>query len=253
MPVYFIQSRALQDNQLTLNDDLAHHLRDVLRCRPGEIVNLVDEKQVRYRAALSRVTKMEVIAKILQKDDPQIRPAVSITLAQAILKGDKMDWVIQKATELGVNALLPVVTERTIARPRVEREAHQIDRWQKIAKEASQQCGRSDIPMIWPAVSLDALLKNPPDTSLKLVPWEQEQEPSLKAVLTDSSFYDPTGQWNNSMIVLIGPEGGLTPPEVEKARKTGWISVSLGPRILRAETAALAVLAILQYELETRR
>jgi 16S rRNA (uracil1498-N3)-methyltransferase len=253
MPIYFIQSKSIHNNRIILTGDLAHHLRDVLRCETGETVELVDEKQARYRTELTQVTKQEIIANILQKDEEHAPSGPSLFLAQAVLKGDKMDWGIQKATELGVNTILPVVTERTIARPRAEREAHQIDRWRKIAKEASQQCGRSDIPMVGPVVSLDALLKNPPDVSLKLIPWEQEQKRLLKEVLEESNLGGPAGQRPNSMIVLIGPEGGLTPSEVERARKTGWISVSLGPRILRAETAGLAVLAILQYELETRR
>jgi len=253
MPIYFIQSESIHNNQIILTGDLAHHLRDVLRSETGETIELVDEKQARYRTELTQVTKHKIVANILQKDEKPPPSGPSIFLAQAVLKGDKMDWVVQKATELGVTAIFPVVTERTIARPRTEREAHQIGRWRKIAKEASQQCGRSDIPMVRTVVSLDALLKNPPDVSLKLIPWEQEQKPSLKVVLAEPNLHCPAGQWNNSMIVLIGPEGGLTPSEVEKARETGWISVSLGPRILRAETAGLAVLAILQYELETRR
>ncbi|HET6466605.1 MAG TPA: 16S rRNA (uracil(1498)-N(3))-methyltransferase [Nitrospiria bacterium] len=246
MPVYFIQSESVQNNRIILTGDLAHHLRDVLRFEAGDTIELVDEKQGRYRTELTLVTKQKIVANILQKVEKPIPSEPSIFLAQAVLKSDKMDWVIQKATELGVNTILPVVTERTIARPRVEREAHQIDRWQKIAKEASQQCGRSDIPAVRTMVSLDALLKNPPDVSLKLVPWEREQEPSLKAVLQNLED-------ENSVMILIGPEGGFAASEVEKARNAGWISVSLGPRILRAETAGLAVLAILQYELETRR
>jgi 16S rRNA (uracil1498-N3)-methyltransferase len=246
MPVYFIQSDSIQNKRIILTGDLARHLRDVLRCEVGETVELVDEKQARYRTELTQVTKQEIVANILRKDGPPTRPAVSITLAQAALKSDKMDWVVQKTTELGVNIILPVVTERTIARPRAERQAHQIDRWRKIAKEASQQCGRSDIPMVRAAVSLDALLKNPPEASLKLVPWEQAREPTLKTVLHNLKEM-------NSAMILIGPEGGLTSTEVERAREGGWISVSLGPRILRAETAGLAVLAILQYELDTRR
>jgi 16S rRNA (uracil1498-N3)-methyltransferase len=253
MPVYFIQSESIKNNRIILTGDLAHHLRDVLRCGAGETVELVDEKQARYRTELTQITKHKIVGNILQKDEKPRSSASSIFLAQAVLKGDKMDWVVQKATELGVNAIFPVVTERTIARPRAEREAHQIDRWRKIAKEASQQCGRSDIPAIRTVVSLDELLKSPPDVSLKLVPWEQEQETSLKAALTDPTSPGPARNRNNSTIVLIGPEGGLTPSEVESARKTGWTSVSLGPRILRAETAGLAVLAILQYELDIRR
>jgi len=246
MPVYFIQSESIQNNRIILTGDLAHHLRDVLRFEAGDTVDLVDEKQGRYHTELTQVTKEKIIANILQKVKNTAPLGPSLFLAQAVLKSDKMDWVVQKATELGVSTILPVVTERTIARPRAEREAHQLDRWLKIAKEASQQCGRSEVPAVRTAVSLDELLKNPPDVSLKLVPWEREQEPSLKAVLQNLKT-------ENSVMILIGPEGGLAASEVEKARKAGWISVSLGPRILRAETAGLAVLAILQYELGARR
>jgi len=246
MHVYLIQSESIQNNRIILTGDLAHHLRDVLRFEAGDTVDLVDEKQGRYHTELTQVTKEKIIANILQKVKNTAPLGPSLFLAQAVLKGDKMDWVVQKATELGVSTILPVVTERTIARPRAEREAHHLDRWHKIAKEASQQCGRSDVPAVRTVVSLDELLKNPPDVSLKLVPWEREQEPALKAVLQNL-------EKENSVMILIGPEGGLSASEIEKTRKAGWISVSLGPRILRAETAGLAVLAILQYELETRR
>ena len=241
MPVYFIQSQSIRNHQIALTGDLAHHLRDVLRCRPGEIIALVDEKQVRYRAELDQVTKQKLVAKILQRGESETQPNRSVTLAQAVLKGPKMDQVIQKATELGMNILIPVVTERTIARPRAERESHQRDRWEKIARAASQQCGRTDIPAVLSVISLDELLKNSPSSSLKLALWEQESERSLKSSLTGLKPGD-------SITVLIGPEGGFSPSEIEKVRKAGWTSVSLGRRILRAETAGMAVLAVLQYE-----
>jgi 16S rRNA (uracil1498-N3)-methyltransferase len=153
-----------------------------------------------------------------------------------------MDWAIQKASELGVNVIIPVVTERTVARPKAERSEHRRDRWQKIAKEASQQCGRTDFSDVKPVMSLDDLLKDSPENSLKLVPWEQEEERSLKAALHNLKE-------QKSISVLIGPEGGFSTREIEKARTAGWVSVSLGPRILRAETAGMAVLAIIDYEL----
>ena len=246
MPVYFIQSQFIQNDRIVLTGDLAHHLRDVLRCRPGEIVSLVDEKQVQYRAALDQVNKKQVVAKILCKDESPGRPARSVTLVQAVLKGKKMDWVIQKATELGVTTLIPVITERTIVRPKSEREFHQTERWQAIAQEAAQQCGRVDIPSIQSTVTLDALLKNPPENSFKLALWETEQRLSLKSALRNMKE-------RTSISVLIGPEGGFSSREIEKARETGWASVSLGPRILRAETAGTAVLAILEYELNETR
>lgn len=246
MPVYFIQSRSVQDDRITLTGELAHHLRDVLRCRPGETLDLADEKRNRYHVSVDQITKQQIRAKILQKDAPSAQPAFPVTLAQAILKGKKMDWVIQKSAELGVTTLMPIVTERTIARPKSERESHQTERWQAIAQEAAQQCGRLDIPDIKPVAALDDLLKNPPEASMKLVPWELEQGLSLKSVLQNLKN-------EKSVAILIGPEGGFSPREIEKARKAGWISVSLGPRILRAETAGMAVLAILEYELNETR
>ena len=246
MPVYFIQSQSIQNDVIILTGDLAHHLRDVLRCRPGETLDLADEKRNRYRVSVDQITKQLIRAKILKKDVPRSQPAFTVILAQAVLKGKKMDWVIQKATELGVTTLIPVVTERTIARPRSERESHQTDRWQAIAQEAAQQCGRLATPSVQSTVTLDSLLKNPPESSLKLVLWEAEQGQSLKSALHNLKD-------KKSISILIGPEGGFPPQEIEKTRKAGWVSVSLGPRILRAETAGMAVLAILEYELiETR-
>jgi len=246
MPVFFIQSKSIQGDQITLTGELAHHLGAVLRCHAGEIVHLVDEDRVRYQAELNQVSEKRVIAKILERKRPEPRRTPVITLAQAVLKGDKMDWAIQKASELGANTIIPIVTERTIARPRAERASHQRDRWQKIAKEAAQQCGRLDFPDVLSVVSLDALLKNRPDASLKLIPWEQEQDRSLKSALGNLKTIP-------SLSILIGPEGGFAPDEIEMARKAGWTSVSLGPRILRAETAGMAVLAILEYELNETR
>jgi len=246
MPVYFIQSKSLQNDRIILTGDLAHHLRDVLRCRPGESLQLVDEKSRQYHVSVDEITPHQILARILQMVTPAAKPDFTVVLAQAILKGKRMDWLIQKATELGVTALIPVVTERTIARPRSERESHQTERWKAIAQEAAQQCGRLDIPLVQSASTLEALLKNTPQNSLKMVLWEAEQDQSLKSVLR--GLKEP-----RNLSVLIGPEGGFSPQEIDKAHKAGWISVSLGRRILRAETAGLALLAILEYELNETR
>jgi 16S rRNA (uracil1498-N3)-methyltransferase len=259
MPVYFIQSRSIQGGRVTLSGELAHHLGSVLRARSGETVDLVDESRIRYRALLEQITKKKILGKILQREEPEWRPGPAIALAQAILKGDKMTWVIQKATELGVDSILPVVTERTIARPRDEREVRQRDRWQKIAAEAAQQCGRLEYPTIEKQVSFEELLKNPPEASLKLLPWEGEHAQSLKPVLAEfrvrghrpSSIQDSRDPGSDSIVFVIGPEGGFSIHEIEKARAAGWLSVSLGPRILRADTAGAALLAILHYALDS--
>ena len=152
-----------------------------------------------------------------------------------------MDWMIQKATELGVQAIVPVITDRTIARVKSERREHQKERWKKIALEAAQQCGRNDIPSIAPVVPLSDFFRNDSEATLKLILWEQELHRSLKHELADRLTDSP-------IMAMIGPEGGFAPEEIERAREQGWTSVSIGSRVLRAETAGLVVLSILQYE-----
>jgi 16S rRNA (uracil1498-N3)-methyltransferase len=185
MPVYFIQSKQITGQQVQITGELAHHLRNVLRVRTGETLDVVDENRCRYRITLSELTPHQLLGHIQATEEPRNVPSLKITLAQALLKSPKMDWVLQKATELGADAILPIVTERTVARPRKERESHQRQRWQKIAKEAAQQCGRVDIPEVNASVSLDELCKKPPDATHKLVLWEQELERTLKSVLAD--------------------------------------------------------------------
>ncbi len=241
MPLFFIQSRSIRDNEIALSGDLAHHLRDVLRYPPGKIIDLVDENKIRYRASLARLDRTQIRARILKKEETPALTSVAITLAQALLKGKKMDWIIQKATELGVTALVPVVTERTIPRPRSAREPHQILRWRKVAKEAAQQCGRVEIPAVDAPVNLKDWITTPPPGAVKLVLWEQEERRSPKRLL--SRWPRP-----DRVYVLVGPEGGFAPGEIEAARRAGFIPISMGTPTLRSETAALAALAMLQYE-----
>lgn len=242
MPVFFIQSQAIRDDRIALTGDLAYHLRNVLRCRSGETIDLVDECRTRYRVTLDQISDQNISGSIIEREI-SVPQTLSVALGQAILKGKKMDWVIQKSTELGMTAFTPIVTERTIPRPRAERELHQRARWQRIAEEAAQQCGRRDIPSIRPVLPFSEFSGEPSDGALRLVLWEQERDESLKACLATR----PAPQ---SIRILIGPEGGFSSHEIQIARKTGWIPVTLGTRILRAETAGLALLAVLQYEFE---
>jgi 16S rRNA (uracil1498-N3)-methyltransferase len=254
MPVFFIQSTQIKDQTIQITGELAHHLRNVLRIRTGETLDVVDENRRRYHITLSDRTPHQLLGHIQAIEEPRDVPLLEITLAQALLKSPKMDWVVQKATELGAGAILPIVTERTVRRPRKEREPHQQERWQTIAKEAAQQCGRADIPEVMVSVSLDELCEKPLDAIHKLVLWEQEQDMTLKSVLADLKervgFQTPPYE---SGAILAGPEGGFSPLEIDKIQKAGWIPVTMGRRILRSETASLAALAILQYELGDMR
>lgn len=239
MPVYFIESNRIDRDRVEIDGALAHHLRNVLRVRPGEPLVLVDEHRRSHRAIVTTLNRGALTARIETTEPAPPPPRPRVLLAQALLKGKKMDWVIQKATELGASAIYPVITDRTIARPDDERGAHRHERWRRIALEAAQQSGRLDLPEISEPRPLAALLAAPPPADLGLVLWERDAPP-LKATLAAA---DPT-----SLLVFVGPEGGLGPIEVERARTAGLVPASLGAAILRSETAALSVLSMLLYE-----
>lgn len=242
MPVYFIQSKQISGQQIHITGELAHHLRNVLRFKQGETLDVVDENRKRYRITLNDLTPHQLKAHILAVSEPKGLPSVEILLAQALLKGPKMDWVIQKATELGISRFLPIKSERTVVRPSQNRASHQRERWSKIAREASQQSGRLDVPQVEDLIDFPQLCYRPLKVDLKLMPWEGAGGHPLRSLF-------PVDRKIRSVLLVIGPEGGFSKNEVDLAQKTGFTIISLGQRILRSETASLASLTILQYEL----
>jgi 16S rRNA (uracil1498-N3)-methyltransferase len=154
-----------------------------------------------------------------------------------------MDGIVRHATELGAARIVPFIAERSVPRWRPEQFPRKRERWQKIAVEASRQCGRSDIPEVGEIATFEQMLRNLPESGLRLIPWEEETATGIREVLRDPSRSEIT-----EFVLAIGPEGGFSMGEIELARQAGFLSVSLGKRVLRVETASLAVLAILQYE-----
>jgi 16S rRNA (uracil1498-N3)-methyltransferase len=175
----------------------------------------------------------EIISSRVADSEPKIK----ITLAQGLPKGRKIDLIVEKCVELGVREIIPLLTERTVAK-----EA-KLERWRKIAKEAAEQSKRAIIPGVKPLTKFEDVLKLKDQFDLALIPWEEEKKTSLKQALAAS-------RTARSILLLIGPEGGFSETEVGSAKKAGFISVSLGKRILRTETAGLATLAAIMYELE---
>ena len=245
MPVYFIQSTQVSGQQIQITGELAHHLGKVLRLKTGEAL-VVDENRRRYQVALNKVSADEILAQILSIQDSENGSPFKIILAQALLKNPKMDWVIQKATELGMSELVPVVTEHTVVRPSKDRSAHQQKRWSKIAKEASQQSNRVELPKVSSMVSFTDLCNQFFPVDLKLIFWEGEPEAPIH---THLQSYPKI----RSVLMVVGPEGGFSPHELNQALKAGFKPTSLGKRTLRAETASLAALTVLQYELGDMR
>ena len=195
-----------------------------------------------YEAVIRRQTAEGIELEIT---GGRVLPAagIHVTLCQAIPKAEKMDGIIRHATELGVERIIPFFAERSVPRWQPEQLPRKRERWQKIAVEASRQCGRSDIPEVGEIVTFERMLRDVPESGLRLIPWEEETTTGIREVLRD-----PAWSGMKEFILVIGPEGGFSAEEIELARRAGFLSVSLGKRVLRVETASLAVLAILQYE-----
>jgi 16S rRNA (uracil1498-N3)-methyltransferase len=239
MPTYFITSPQIQGEHIHVIGPLLKHLKDALRIKQGESLIFVDEERQRYLAQVDRISPQLIVARIMERREPAPPPALSITMGQGIIKGKKMDWVVQKATEIGVDQIIPLLTGRTVVRLEGLKARRQQERWQAIAHEAAQQSGRDQVPSVRPVCSLPDFIRST-DHQLRLILWEGETERSLKDELS-------TQKDSKSVSMLIGPEGGFSQEEVEDAKDQGFRAVHLGEKILRAETAGLVTLGILQY------
>jgi 16S rRNA (uracil1498-N3)-methyltransferase len=214
------------------------HLTRVLRLKPGDSVLLFDGEGKEYQATIKRLTAREVSFALIQGSLPEVsEPSVRIILGVGLLKAAKLEWLIQKATELGVDEILPFHSLRVVPRPEEAAVRNRLGRWEKIATEAAKQCRRARIPRINPPCSFAKALSAFPE-STRIFLWEKERDRTLSHVLTSPS---------PAVYALIGPEGGFSAEESQQAETAGFIPVRLGPRILRAETAGLVIVALLQF------
>jgi 16S rRNA (uracil1498-N3)-methyltransferase len=241
MPVFFIHSTTVEDEMITIADPLFSHLSKSLRTRPGDHLILNDERYRRYYTTILQVTKHVIHTKILSIKESSPSSTSSITLAQALLKGEKMGWVIQKATELGVHTVAPLITERVILRVSPTHAAGYQERWARIALEAAQQSERWNIPTILPLQKFQEFLQRE-DEGLNIMLAERQERVSLSKILLPAEI-------QGGITVVIGPEGGWTQEELQAAQSLNYSFATLGQGILRAETASLASLAILQARL----
>lgn len=242
MPVFFIPSDSIQDGTVTVTGPLLDHLRASLRTRTGEELWVGDEQRRRYRLRVTHIDRRSLRGVIL---DTQTGPPLTnppLALGQAILKGDRMDWVVQKAAELGVAAIVPIISGRAIPRPKAERAGLQQRRWQRIAFEASQQAERWDVAVIAPAVSATGFFTQHGASPCKLILSERQTAQSLRSIELPE---DPSSE----IVLAIGPEGGWEKEECALALDAGFTAITLGERILRAETAAIAAISIVQSRL----
>jgi 16S rRNA (uracil1498-N3)-methyltransferase len=243
MPRFFLGKISIIDNKVILREGQAGKIRSVLRLKVGDRINLFDGKGGDYLSVIKRLDSKEVELEIIESSFSEKRLSPEIFLGQALPKGKKMDMIVQKATELGVAAVFPFISTRAISRPKDENKwRKRIERWQKIAEGAAEQCGRMDVPRVENVLDFTQFLEKSKEiNSLRLLFWEKEGR-GLKEILKRHKKEE-------RIFVLVGPEGGFSEEEVNLAKNFNFSPVSLGKRILRVETATLAILSILQHEI----
>lgn len=236
MQRFFLPALLPKVDEIVSLAPIHRQLHSVLRVQPGvQIIVLDNEGQERLMEILS-VERRDTTARVAEIRPAPAEPAVAVTLYQCLLKTDKFEWILQKATELGVAAIVPVSSQRTVVRLGTALSNKQM-RWDAIVREAAEQSGRGNLPLVAPATLFAEAVASASGT--RLLPWEEgEANPGPLAAL--GQIKEPVEQ----VSILIGPEGGLEAAEVQQAIDAGWQVVTLGNRILRAETAALAALSV---------
>jgi 16S rRNA (uracil1498-N3)-methyltransferase len=235
-PPRFHVPRAAPGARVDLPEHSAHHAREVLRLRAAAAVRVFDGEGHEFEAVLDEVSRRTVSARLGRPAAPRPESPLRLVLAVSPLKGDRMELVVQKATELGVSGIWPVVTFRTDAAARPALHGSRTERWERVASGAAEQCGRAVVPHVAPTTTLDGLLERPFEGG-RAVLLETPGQPPLASFPLEA---------RSSLLLLVGPAGGFEPSEADRLRAAGFAAVSLGPRVLRAETAAVAAVAVAQ-------
>ncbi|MBF0529687.1 MAG: 16S rRNA (uracil(1498)-N(3))-methyltransferase [Deltaproteobacteria bacterium] len=240
---FWIDSLPEVSGTVSLTGTEAHHVRNVLRLSLGDLVELVSSTGRQAMARIYEIDRSGVKLIVENLQPAENEPPLSIVLGLAVLKADRMDWVVQKATELGLSALIPVTADRSVVQLEQERAAKRTERWRQIARQAVKQCRRGRAPEVAAPVNLKSFF----DICLKH---------EVKIVLHEAAEHHASNSWANlqnlfdrpqTVAALVGPEGGFTNHEIMLAREAGFSVLGMGPRILRAETAALALLAVIGF------
>ena len=228
--------RYVVDENLKLDKKDINHIINVMRLNVNDQIKLINNWTI-YDAIITKIEKNNVLYEIIKKEESKSLKDYKVIIACSIIKEQKMDYLLQKATELGVDEIIPIISERTIVK--VKQASSKIDRWNRIIKESVEQSHRVSIPIIKDIISLKELSNL--EYSIKILCNTNEKSKNIKKVLQDSKKRD-------TIIIVVGPEGGFTDSEINYLENSGFISTSLGKNILRAETVPLYVLSVINYE-----
>ncbi len=246
MQRYFIEDNIEDNETISIAGEDAHHIIQVMRMTPGDMVYVVSNQQT-YMMEVIEGTSKSVILRVANKLESTNEMPIQVSLVCGLPKGDKLELITQKGTELGMTSLYPFKAKRSIVKWDDQKNEKKVARLQKIAKEASEQSHRSVIPEIHRPITLQELLKISNSYDVKYVAYEEDAKVSHRQKFADQlkKVYD-----KKSILIVFGPEGGLDPEEIERLKENDFETIALGPRILRAETAPLYALAAISYEYE---
>jgi 16S rRNA (uracil1498-N3)-methyltransferase len=242
MHKFFINKENIFGDKLHITGDDVNHIYKVLRLNNGDIVIASNGEGREYISRIIEISKRAVVCEIIEEFDNLSEPPVKITLFQGLPKAQKMELIIQKGVEIGLCRIQPVITQRVVVKTEGKDITNKLERWRRISEEASKQSNRGVIPEILEPISFDSAIEKIKSFDLAIIPYEKEKGNGLKSVLMENSNAKSIG-------VIIGPEGGFDESEIDKCMEKGVIPVTLGPRILRTETAGIAVSSMILYEL----
>jgi 16S rRNA (uracil1498-N3)-methyltransferase len=246
---YFVKQRTTDDRFLIDEED-RHHIVKVMRMEIGDEIICVDQAGNQAVCALAEITDTSVVADVVKWKDEITELPISITIASGLPKGDKLELIVQKGTELGAHKFLPFSAARSVVKWDDKKAAKKIDRWQKIAKEAAEQSHRAFLPEVYNPISFKELLAQSKEFNYKIVAFEEESRSGETSVFASTLTKMNKG---DSLLMVFGPEGGLTDEEVIQLKNNDFEVCGLGPRILRTETAPLYALAAISYHFELMR
>lgn len=240
MKRFFLEREKILSDKPTLTGPDVKHIRTVLRLKPGDEIFLFDGQGSEYPVRIIQSTSKAIILSVAKAFPSTSESPARITIAQGLLRAGKMDGVVRQVTELGVHALIPLIAERSVPKPKSERWAEKERRWKTIACESLKQCGRSQVPRLEPPIPFEALVRRSQAYHHKII--FHDGDPISPGTTKAGGVRD-----GPEVLALVGPEGGFAPNEVEMAVVSGFQRASLGPRILKADTAVVAACTILQY------
>lgn len=248
MPKFFVAENQINNNKITIIGNDVSHIKNVLRQKSGDKITICDtSKEQDYLCEIDKIEEKSIDCNIIEKLENNTESNVKVTIFQGLPKADKMELVIQKSVELGVYDITPLQMKRCVVKLNEKDKLKKIQRWQKISEVAAKQCGRNIIPKVNNIVNVKEVCNLCNEYDIVLIAYENEKENTLKKELKNLKKLDKE---EIKVAVIIGPEGGIAPEEIEMFEENGAKIITLGNRILRTETVALSVLSIIMYELE---